>query len=197
MTDNLYWHESRIDRKKREILNDHKSFVIWFTGLSGAGKSTIANALEEKLHEKGIHTYLLDGDNIRKGLNSDLGFSPEARRENIRRIAEVSKLFVDSGIVVLTAFISPYKSDRNFARKLFDEGDFIEVHVDCDIKTCIQRDTKGLYKKAMAGMIDDFTGISAPYEIPEKPEIIVNTDLNTVEENIAVIADRIAEKISF
>ncbi|MCB0268495.1 MAG: adenylyl-sulfate kinase, partial [Calditrichaeota bacterium] len=155
----------------------------WFTGLSGSGKSTLANAVEEKLFEKGIRTYVLDGDNIRFGLNKNLGFSPEDRTENIRRIGEVAKLFIDAGMVVLTAFISPYRDDRDNVREIMADGDFIEVFVDCDLAVCEERDPKGLYKKARAGVIPEFTGISAPYEAPERAELVVNTSSKSVDES--------------
>ncbi len=185
---NIYWHEGDISRKDRQRQYGHKSVCIWFTGLSGSGKSTIARKLEEKLFESGVKTYVLDGDNVRHGLNNNLGFSHEDRTENIRRIGEVSKLLVDAGLVVMTAFISPYKEDRNKVRKLMNEGDFIEVFIEATIETCEERDPKGLYKKAKAGEIKEFTGISSPYEKPEKPELVVNTtedsDINNNVEKV-------------
>lgn len=180
---NIYWHEGQIKRSDRERVNDHRGACIWFTGLSGSGKSTLANAVEEKLFEKGIRTYVLDGDNIRFGLNKNLGFSPADRTENIRRIGEVAKLFIDAGMVVLTAFISPYREDRDNVREIMTDGDFIEVFVDCDLAVCEERDPKGLYKKARAGVIPEFTGISAPYEAPEKAELVVNTSSKSVDES--------------
>ena len=180
---NIYWHEGQIKRSDRERVNDHRGTCIWFTGLSGSGKSTLANAVEEKLFEKGIRTYVLDGDNIRFGLNKNLGFSPEDRTENIRRIGEVAKLFIDAGMVVLTAFISPYRDDRDNVREIMADGDFIEVFVDCDLAVCEERDPKGLYKKARAGVIPEFTGISAPYEAPERAELVVNTSSKSVDES--------------
>ncbi|WP_457755224.1 adenylyl-sulfate kinase, partial [Thermovibrio ammonificans] len=159
----LVSYRGRITRADRERLKGHKSFILWFTGLSGSGKSTLSHKVEEKLYEMGVHTYVLDGDNIRQGLNKDLGFSEEDRRENIRRIGEVAKLFVDAGVAVLTAFISPYRRDREFVRNLVDKGDFIEVYVKCPLEVCEQRDPKGLYKKARAGQIKNFTGIDDPY----------------------------------
>ncbi|GAB4293441.1 MAG: adenylyl-sulfate kinase [Ignavibacteriaceae bacterium] len=185
---NIYWHESIITQKDRERLHGHKGVCLWFTGLSGCGKSTIALKVEEKLFERGVSTYVLDGDNIRHGLNKNLGFSPEDRTENIRRIGEVSKLFTDAGIIVMTAFISPYREDRNSVRKIMKEGEFIEIYVEADLETCEQRDPKGLYKKARKGEIKDFTGISAPYEAPENPELVINT---TIETNIGVNADKV------
>ncbi len=174
-------HKGKITREDREKLKGHKSFILWFTGLSGSGKSTIAHRVEELLYERSVHTYVLDGDNIRMGLNKDLGFSEKDRKENIRRIGEVAKLFIDAGIVVLSAFISPYREDREFVRNLVNEGDFIEIYVKCPIEICEQRDPKGLYKKARAGIIKNFTGIDDPYEEPENPEIVVETDKMTVD----------------
>ncbi len=185
---NIYWHSGEISKEDRERQNGHKSVCIWFTGLSGSGKSSIARKLEEKLFERGIKTYVLDGDNIRHGLNNNLGFSPEDRTENIRRIGEVSKLFVDTGLVVMTAFISPYTEDRNNVRKLLANGEFVEVFVEASIETCEERDVKGLYKKAKAGEIKEFTGISAPYENPENPELILNT---TEETDVNINAEKV------
>ncbi len=177
----VFWHELNVKKEERQKLHGHQSFIIWFTGLSGSGKSTIANALEKRLHDKGNSTYLLDGDNIRHGLNKDLAFSKKDRVENIRRIGEVAKLFIDSGTIVLAAFVSPYRNDRDMVRSLVGPSEFVEVYVDCSIETCEQRDPKGLYKKARAGEINHFTGISDPYEKPLKPELIVNSDLLTVD----------------
>ena len=173
MSTNLTKHNFTVSRERREIVNGQKGMVLWFTGLSGSGKSTIANALDDELNKLGKKTYILDGDNIRMGLNKDLSFSPEDRKENIRRISEVAKLFADSGTIVLTAFISPYIADRQDARDLIGD-DFKEVFVDTDVEECIKRDPKGLYKRALAGEIKGFTGIDAPYEKPTKPEIIIN-----------------------
>ena len=164
--ENTVWHEHTVTRAEREALNDHKGAIIWFTGLSGSGKSTLANALEDRLNKLGKRTYVLDGDNIRKGLNKDLGFSDEDRVENIRRIGEVSKLMLDAGIIVMTAFISPFKQDRDIVRGLVGEGEFFEIFCDADLDICEERDPKGLYKKARAGDIPEFTGISSPYEAP-------------------------------
>ena len=181
-TDNLYFHEHRVPRELKEERNNHKSRVLWFTGLSGSGKSTVANATEKLLHDMGLHTYILDGDNVRMGLNKDLGFSPEDRTENIRRITEVSKLFADSGSIVLTAFISPYIEDRDNARKIIGNEDFIEIYISADLSVCEERDPKGLYKKARSGEIKGFTGIDAPYEAPINPELIVETDKYNIDE---------------
>jgi adenylylsulfate kinase len=182
---NIHWHEGAITRADRERAHGHRGATLWFTGLSGSGKSTLARALEEVLFERGCQVYVLDGDNIRHGLNRDLGFSPADRTENIRRIGEVAKLFTDFGALVLTAFISPYRADRAAVRALMYEGDFVEVYVEADLNVCEDRDPKGLYKKARRGEIPEFTGVSAPYEAPEAPELVVRTDRNTVDECVA------------
>ena len=174
----------KTNKEDRNKLTGNRSFVIWFTGLSGSGKSTLANFLEQKLYNKGILTYILDGDNIRTGLNKDLDFSDEGRNENIRRIGEVAKLMTDAGIVVLTAFISPFREDRKTVRELMNKNDFIEMYVKCDLKVCEERDVKGLYSKARAGEIKDFTGIDSPYEEPENPEFVVDTTESSVEESV-------------
>ena len=179
---NITWHEAVVTAEDREKLLNQKGCVIWFTGLSGSGKSTLANAVGQVLHQQQHHTYVLDGDNVRHGLNKNLGFSPEDREENIRRIGEVAKLFADAGTIVLTAFISPYRTDRDQARALIAEGRFVEVFVDCPLEVCEERDTKGLYKKARAGEIKEFTGISAPYEPPLNPEVTVDTAALSIEE---------------
>ena len=179
---NIVWHKPTVFRTDREKLNKHKSAILWFTGLSGAGKSTLAHAVEDHLHKLGIRTFVLDGDNIRHGLCKDLGFSDEDRTENIRRIGEVSKLLMDAGIIALTAFISPFRKDRQIVRDLVNKGDFIEIYCNADLAVCESRDTKGLYKKARAGQIPEFTGISSPYEEPEQPELVLETGKNTVEE---------------
>ncbi|RBW68852.1 adenylyl-sulfate kinase [Bacillus taeanensis] len=191
---NITWHEAQVTKQDRQSLTKHKSAVLWFTGLSGAGKSTVSVAVEKELHQRGIHTYILDGDNVRHGLNKNLGFSPEDRTENIRRIGEVSKLFVDAGVVTLTAFISPYREDRDMVRELNNEGEFIEVYVKCSVDECEKRDPKGLYKKARAGEIKGFTGIDAPYEAPENPEIVVETDKQSLEESVNQIINYLIEK---
>ncbi|HID39981.1 MAG TPA: adenylyl-sulfate kinase [Calditrichaeota bacterium] len=184
---NITWHEGAITNADRERLLQQKGVVIWFTGLSGSGKSTLAHAVEEKLFEKGHLTYVLDGDNIRHGLNKNLGFSPEDREENIRRIGEVAKLFADAGIITMTAFISPYRSDRDKARELLDEGRFIEVYVKVPLEVAEQRDPKGLYKKARAGEIKQFTGIDAPYEEPLKAELVIDTSKHSLEESADMV----------
>ena len=185
---NIVYHHGDVARSDREKLLGQRGATLWFTGLSGSGKSTLAVALESALHKMGRLTYILDGDNIRHGINSNLGFSPEDRKENIRRIAEISKLFRDAGVINLTAFISPYREDRQLARDLAD-GDFIEIFVDAPLAACEERDPKGLYKKARAGEIPEFTGISAPYEAPEKPELHVKTADNSVDDCVAMIID--------
>jgi adenylylsulfate kinase len=178
---NIVWHQGNVTREDREKINGHKACTVWLTGLSGSGKSTIAVDLEKRLWERGIRAYILDGDNVRHGLNKNLGFSPADRTENIRRIGEVAKLFTEAGVVALTAFISPYRADRDQVRAIMAAGDFVEVHVDCPVEVCEQRDVKGLYKKARAGEIKEFTGISAPYEAPTKPELTINTAGQSVE----------------
>jgi adenylylsulfate kinase len=180
---NIVWHQGAITREDRQQLNGHRGCTVWLTGLSGSGKSTIAVELEKRLLERGVRTYILDGDNIRHGLNKNLGFSPEDRTENIRRIGEVAKLFSDAGLVAVTAFISPYRADRDQVRAIMQPGDFIEIFVDCPVEVCEQRDVKGLYKKARAGEIKEFTGISAPYEAPSKPEMVIETSGQSVEKS--------------
>ncbi|WP_206081353.1 adenylyl-sulfate kinase [Mariprofundus ferrooxydans] len=172
---NVVWHEATVTRTRREAANGHRSVILWFTGLSGAGKSTLAHALEEQLHCMGMRTFVFDGDNVRHGLCSDLGFSPADREENIRRIGEMAKLFIQAGVIALTAFISPFRSDRDRVRALVPEGDFIEVYCRASLDDCEARDVKGLYAKARKGEIKDFTGISSPYEEPDAPELIVDT----------------------
>jgi len=184
---NIKWHDTAITKNERKVNNGHGSAVLWFTGLSGSGKSTLANAVSASLFQRGIHEYVLDGDNIRHGLNKDLGFSDHDRTENIRRIGEVSKLFVDSGTIVTTAFISPFRSDRDQVRSLFSEGEFIEVFVDCPLEECERRDPKKLYEKARRGEIKDFTGIDSPYEAPEAPELTIQTGSLSVEEAVETI----------
>jgi adenylylsulfate kinase len=185
---NVVWHEANVTRQDREQMNGHRGVTLWFTGLSGSGKSTLAHAVEERLHAMGIRTYVLDGDNVRHGLCGDLGFSDVARRENIRRIGEASRLFVDAGLVVLTAFISPFRSDRKQARKLLGD-DFIEIYCDSSLEVCESRDTKGLYERARAGEIKDFTGISSPYVLPEAAEIVVNTGELSLQDSAQQVLD--------
>ncbi|MFA5372113.1 MAG: adenylyl-sulfate kinase [Sideroxydans sp.] len=172
---NTVWHHATVTRARREAQNGHRGAILWFTGLSGAGKSTLAHAVEEELHQMGCRTFVLDGDNVRHGLCGDLGFSNEARIENIRRVGEIAKLFMEAGVIVLTAFISPFRSDRERVRGMVGHGDFMEIYCDSSIEVCETRDVKGLYKKARAGLIPEFTGITSPYEVPENPEFTVNT----------------------
>lgn len=184
---NIVWHQTTVSRAEREQISGHRGATVWLTGLSGSGKSTVANLMEKALWERGVRSFVLDGDNIRHGLNKDLGFSPKDRTENIRRIGEVAALFTDAGVVNVTAFISPYRADRDIARKAMPEGCFIEVYMQCDLAECEKRDPKGLYKKARAGEIPEFTGISAPYEAPENPELVVDTTGQTPEQSLAAI----------
>jgi adenylylsulfate kinase len=186
---NIRWHTSLVSRQQREYLNRHKSAILWFTGLSGAGKSTLAHAAEEKLFQKSCRTFVLDGDNVRHGLCDDLGFAPEDRVENIRRIGEMAKLFLEAGVITLTAFISPYRADRERARKLVAPKDFIEIYCRCSIEVCEQRDMKGLYAKARQGAILNFTGISSPYEAPNNPELIIDTDNQLLDDSVTQILD--------
>jgi adenylylsulfate kinase len=179
---NITWHHGHVNREDREKLLKQKGVTVWLTGLSASGKSTIAYTLEHALMERGHLAYVLDGDNIRHGLNKNLGFSPEDREENIRRIGEVAKLFTDAGAITITSFISPYKGDRDKVRELMPAGDFIEVYVECPVDVCSDRDPKGLYKKAMAGEIKNFTGVNAPYEAPDKPELVIRSDKCSVQE---------------
>ncbi|MEB5568942.1 adenylyl-sulfate kinase [Mammaliicoccus sciuri] len=190
---NITWHDSEVTKAQRQERNGHKSVVIWFTGLSGSGKSTISVALEKALFEQNITSYRLDGDNIRHGLNQNLGFSPEDRKENIRRIGEVGKLMVDAGVVTMTAFISPYEEDRNTVRDILEDGEFIEVFTKCSLDECESRDPKGLYKKARSGEIKEFTGINAPYEEPSNPEIVIDTENESVDESVEKIVAYLKE----
>ena len=178
---NVIYHQATVTRKRRNKLNKHRSAVLWFTGLSGSGKSTLAHALEEKLFQKGCRTFVLDGDNVRHGLNSNLDFSESDRTENIRRISEVSKLMLESGLIVMTAFISPFNKDRNEAKRLISNDDFIEIYCKASLEICEARDVKGLYKKARAGKIKNYTGIDSPYEVPENPDLIIDTDNETLD----------------
>jgi adenylylsulfate kinase len=178
---NVVWHHATVTRARRETQNGHRGAIIWFTGLSGSGKSTLAHAVEESLHQRGCRTFVLDGDNVRHGLCGDLGFSSKDREENIRRIGEMAKLFMEAGIIVLTAFISPYRADRERVRRMVEHDDFIEIYCDASIEVCEARDVKGIYKKARAGLIPEFTGISSPYEVPTNPELTVNTGGSELE----------------
>jgi adenylylsulfate kinase len=187
-------HKGIIKKKDREILNGHKSAILWFTGFSCAGKSTLAYKIEEQLLKRGLRAYVLDGDNVRIGLNKDLGFSAEDRKENIRRIGEVAKLFVDAGLIVMAAFISPYEKDRESVRSIVQDDEFVEIYVKCSLDVCERRDIKGFYKKARAGIIKNFTGIDDPYEEPEHPEIVVETDKMTVEKSVEKIMNYLEEK---
>lgn len=191
---NIVWSQTEVTKERRHRLNGHRSAILWFTGLSGAGKSTVANALEQRLHRLGLRTYILDGDNVRHGLNKDLGFSEHDRRENIRRIGEVSKLFVDAGVMVLTAFISPFRSDRRSVRELVNPGEFIEIHVKCPLEECERRDVKGLYRRARAGEIRHFTGIDSPYEEPEAPEIVIDTSVLSLDECVDRVLGYLAQQ---
>ena len=184
---NIIYHQASVTRQRRNKLNKHRSVVLWFTGLSGSGKSTLAHAVEEKLYQKGCRTFVLDGDNVRHGLNSNLDFSEAGRTENIRRISEVSKLMLESGLIVMTAFISPINKDRNVARKLISSDDFIEIYCKASLETCEKRDVKGLYKRARAGEIENYTGIDSPYEVPENPDLIIDTDNQSLEESASTI----------
>ncbi len=190
---NVTWHEHAVKREDREKVLGQKGAVLWFTGLSACGKSTVANEVAYRLHQDGKLTYVLDGDNIRHGLNKNLGFSPEDREENIRRISEVANLFADAGVLALTAFISPYRKDRDFCRSLVGDGRFVEIFVKASIETCESRDPKGLYKKAKSGEIKEFTGISAPYEEPLKPEIVLDSDNMTIEEEVEAVINYLKE----
>jgi adenylylsulfate kinase len=190
---NIVWHNATVTRNRREQKNNHKGGLFWFTGLSGAGKSTLAHAVEEQLFQKGFNTYVLDGDNVRHGLCADLGFSDDDRKENIRRIGHMSNLFVQAGVIVLTAFISPFRIDRQNARKIAG-ADFHEIYCDCSLDVCEQRDVKGLYKKARAGEIPFFTGIDSPYEVPEHPELVTRTD-SDLDASIEQVFNYILDKV--
>lgn len=186
---NVCWHQAKVTRQNRATLNGHKSLILWFTGLSGAGKSTIAHAVEEKLYHMGCRTFVFDGDNVRHGLCADLGFSVQDREENIRRISEMAKLFNEAGVIALTAFISPFRADRQKARTLVADGDFIEIYCRCSLAVCEQRDVKGLYARTRAGEIKEFTGISSPYEEPEQPELVLDTDKLPLEDCVARVVN--------
>ena len=186
---NIIYHQATVTRNRRNKLNNHRSIVLWFTGLSGSGKSTLAHSLEEKLFQRGCSTFVLDGDNVRHGLNSNLDFSEAGRTENIRRISEVSKLMLESGLIVMTAFISPFSKDRNEARKLITSDDFVEIYCKASLEKCESRDVKGLYKRARAGEIKNYTGIDSPYEVPENPELIIDTDNYSLEDSVSTILE--------
>lgn len=194
VSENITWHTATVSRADREKMNSHKSAVLWFTGLSGAGKSSLAHAVEDRLFKLGCRTYVLDGDNVRHGLCKDLSFSYTDRTENIRRIGEVAKLFVDSGVLTLSAFISPFRSDRSTVRELLNDGDFIEIYCKCDLSVCEERDVKGLYKKARAGEIAEFTGINSPYEEPVNPEITVDTAAQSIDESVAQVINALVDR---
>ena len=196
---NTVWHHATVNRERREGNRNipHKSLLVWFTGLSGSGKSTIAHAVEEQLFQLGAKTYVLDGDNVRHGLNADLGFSDGDRNENIRRIGEMVKLFVDAGIITLAAFISPFQLEREQVKKRFSDGDFMEVYCECALEVCEQRDVKGIYQKAREGIIRDFTGISSPYEKPLSPDLSLNTDIMSLEESVDAVVEAILERVEF
>ena len=191
---NIIYHAASVTRERRNKLNNHKSVVIWFTGLSGSGKSTLAHSVEEILFSKGCRTYVLDGDNVRHGLTSSLGFSNEDRKENIRRIGEVTKLMMEAGLIILTAFISPFREDRIAVRNLISDGDFIEIYCKASLETCEARDLKGLYKRARLGEIKNYTGINSPYEIPDNPELIIDIDKESLEESVSKIVSFLQTK---
>lgn len=191
---NTVWHHATVTRARREAQNGHKSVILWFTGLSGAGKSTLAHAVEESLHQMGCRTFVFDGDNVRHGLCGDLGFSAHDREENIRRVGEMAKLFVEAGVIALTAFISPFRTDRAKVRGLVPHGDFIEIYCRCPLEVCEQRDVKGLYRRARAGEIKDFTGISSPYEEPENPELIIETGSEPLETCVGKVLAHLQER---
>jgi len=193
-TPNTIYHNTTVTRERRNQLNGHKSVVIWFTGLSGSGKSTLAHSVEEELYNLDCRTFVLDGDNVRHGLSSNLSFSDDDRKENIRRIGEVAKLMMESGGIAMTAFISPFKKDRNLVRQLLPQGDFIEIYCNASLEACETRDVKGLYKRACAGEIKNYTGIDSPYEAPDNPELIIDTESESLEESIAKVVDFLKSK---
>ena len=190
---NTVWHHATVTRERRKDLNSHKSVILWFTGLSGSGKSTLAHAVEEELHQAGCRTFVFDGDNVRHGLCANLSFSEADRHENIRRIGEMAKLFIEAGVIAMTAFISPFRSDRERVRALVSENDFIEIYCDSPLEVCEDRDVKGLYKKARKGEIKNYTGISSPYEKPVHPDLVLDTANKSVEENVAKVLDFLEE----
>ena len=191
---NVVWHNATVTRQRREEMNGHGGVILWFTGLSGAGKSSLAHAVEEELHQINCHTFVFDGDNVRHGLCADLGFSADDRVENIRRVGEMAKLFIEAGVIALTAFISPFRDDRERVRSLVPHGDFLEIYCHCPLEICEQRDVKGLYKRARAGEIKDFTGISSPYEAPTEPELVVETGTLSMEDSVAKVMDLLLER---
>jgi len=193
-TPNTIYHNATVTRERRNQLNDHKSVVIWFTGLSGSGKSTLAHSVEEKLHKLDCRTFVLDGDNVRHGLSSNLSFSDDDRKENIRRIGEAARLMMESGVIAMTAFISPFKKDRNLVRQLLPQGDFIEIYCNASLEACESRDVKGLYKRARAGEIKNYTGIDSPYEAPSNPELVIDTESESLEESVAKVVDFLKSK---
>ena len=192
---NTVWHHSKVNRELRNQQNHHKSIIVWFTGLSGSGKSTIAHAIEDQLFKQGCRTFVLDGDNVRHGLSSNLGFNEQDRKENIRRVGEIAKLMVEAGIITLTAFISPYRQDRERVKIMMPQGDFIEIYCEATLETCERRDVKGYYKKARAGIIKNYTGIDSPYEIPDNPELTLNTDDQTLEESVQAVLSLLKQKV--
>jgi len=191
---NVLWHHATVTRARREHMSGHKSAILWFTGFSGSGKSTLAHAVEEQLYGRECRTFVLDGDNVRHGLCADLGFSEQDRVENIRRIGEIAKLFLEAGVIALTAFISPFRADRERVRSLVPHGEFIEIYCRCPLEVCELRDVKGLYKRARAGEIKDFTGISSPYEEPVDPELVVDTDVISLEDCVAKVMNLLKER---
>ena len=191
---NIIYHQATVTRERRNQLNKHKSVVLWFTGLSGSGKSTMSHALEERLFNKGCRTFVLDGDNVRHGLNFNLGFSNKDRKENIRRVGEISKLMMEAGFIIMTAFISPFRKDRIAVRNLIPNGDFIEIYCKASLETCEARDVKGLYKRARAGEIKNYTGISSPYEVPENADLIIDTEQETIEDSVSIIISFLKKK---
>ena len=195
MQENIIPHHFNVTQEERSSLKKHQPLLLWFTGLSGSGKSTIANAVEVALFNKGIHTYLLDGDNVRKGLNNNLSFSPKDRTENIRRISEVSNLMVDAGLAVLAAFVSPYKKDREMIKNTVKSVNFVEIFVNTSVEECERRDTKGLYAKARKGLIKDFTGVNAPYEVPENPDVLIETENTSVEEAVNEVMEYVEQRL--
>ena len=193
-TPNTTYHNATVTRQRREKLNNHKSAIIWFTDLSGSGKSTLAHSVEEELYKLDCRTFVLDGDNVRHGLSSNLSFSDDDRKENIRRIGEVAKLMMESGVIAMTAFISPFKKDRNLVRQLLPQGDFIEIYCNASLEACESRDVKGLYKRARAGEIKNYTGIDSPYEAPDNPELIIDTESGLLEESVTKVIDFLKSK---